>query len=167
MKWAIDPGVDGDVYGDRPHLYGNALSSVNVLRVGGKAGKRKQGGETGNVQSKNEDGEVKEEEEKVVEEGGEAGGDELRAELGVPADAAGRKKWFLKAGSTEGWVWEAGREYWVDFFNPYLDFNREIALYPCADCYMFAIAWMNEKPRLAVQQREGNERRKALIIQAH
>ncbi|KAI9848767.1 MAG: hypothetical protein M1830_007272, partial [Pleopsidium flavum] len=31
VKWAIDPGLDGDVYADRPHLYGPALSSLNVV----------------------------------------------------------------------------------------------------------------------------------------
>jgi len=38
VKWAIDPGLEGDVYADEPYLYGVAGSSFNVLRVGGKVG---------------------------------------------------------------------------------------------------------------------------------
>ena len=37
MKWAIDPGLDGDAYADKPYLYGAAGSSLNILRVGEKA----------------------------------------------------------------------------------------------------------------------------------
>ncbi|OAP62449.1 hypothetical protein AYL99_04652 [Fonsecaea erecta] len=33
VKWWIDPGLDGDVYADRPYLYGPALSSWNILRI--------------------------------------------------------------------------------------------------------------------------------------
>lgn len=39
MKWAIDPGLEGDVYADKPFLYGNAGSSINILRIGEKSGK--------------------------------------------------------------------------------------------------------------------------------
>ena len=37
VKWAIDPGLDGDVYADRPFLYGPLLSSINMLRIGRKS----------------------------------------------------------------------------------------------------------------------------------
>ncbi|MCJ1464320.1 hypothetical protein MMC07_002933 [Pseudocyphellaria aurata] len=120
VKWAIDPGIDGDVYGDKPYLYGNALSSVNVLRVGGKEdeeGKGK-GGDRVGKEEKGEDPQ------RSIEEGGEGGGEKLREELGVPADADQRKKWFLAKGRTEDWVWEKDRVYWCDFFNPYVDFNH-------------------------------------------
>lgn len=116
VKWAVDPGIDGDVYGDKPFLYGNALSSVNVLRVGGKVDQGGKGGGKGGME---------EDAGGSIEEGGEEGGEKLREDLGVPAEADQRKKWFLAHGRTEGWVWEKGRVYWCDFFNPYLDFNRE------------------------------------------
>lgn len=124
MKWAVDPGIDGDVYGDKPFLYGNALSSVNVLRVGGKVDEVEKGGAKGGIE---------EDAERSIEEGGEEGGEKLREELGVPVEADQRKKWFLAHGRTEGWVWENRRVYWCDFFNPYLDFNREF--FP--DCLSF------------------------------
>jgi len=41
----------------------------------------------------------------------------------VPDEGEKRKKFFLEEGSRKEWVWEAGRVYQGDFFNPYLDFN--------------------------------------------
>lgn len=113
-KWAIDPGLDGDVYADRPYLYGNALSSVNVLRVGEKVGEEGAGWKM-----------PKEVGEDVIEEGGDGEGVEWRKEQGVPEHEAERKKFFLDEGHKKKWVWEEGRVYRGDFFNPYLDFNSE------------------------------------------
>ncbi|KAL8714621.1 MAG: hypothetical protein Q9220_001569 [cf. Caloplaca sp. 1 TL-2023] len=114
VKWAIDPGLEGDVYADKPWLYGNALSSVNVLSVGPKL----EG--TGD---KLQEGEHSDEE--AIVEGGFDGGQELRASLGIPDGAAARQKWFLGGHDRlEKWEWEEGRLYKADFFNPYLDFNE-------------------------------------------
>lgn len=118
MKWAIDPGLEGDVYADEPYLYGVAGSSFNVLRVGGKVGE----GE-GDVVL----GEMGEEGEEGMEEGAEGDGGEVRREKGMPEGAAERKKWFLKEGGC--WVWEGGRVYQADFFNPYLDFNSGFVVF--------------------------------------
>ena len=120
VKWAIDPGLDGDVYSDTPHLYGPALSSINVLRVGEKVSRDGQGKEGGwKIPSYvHEDG---------IEEGGDGDGVEVRKETGIPEDAAARKKWFLDEKKREGFNWEEGRVYRGDFFNPYLDFNSEFA----------------------------------------
>ncbi|KAL2058230.1 hypothetical protein ABVK25_001848 [Lepraria finkii] len=104
VKWGIDPGLDGDVYSDTPYLYGNALSSINVLRVGEKADKV-------------------EDLEEVLEEGGDGDGEEWRKSHDVPDSADARKKHFLMHGKTEEWEWEEGRVYKADFFNTYLDFN--------------------------------------------
>ena len=105
------------MYSDTPHLYGNALSSVNVLRVGEKVkeGEEKVSAATGGVEEN--DGE------KALEEGGEGEGVEWRKERDVPEGADARKKWFLQQERKEGWEWEEGRVYQGDFFNPYLDFN--------------------------------------------
>lgn len=114
VKWAIDPGLDGDVYADKPYLYGNALSSMNVLSVGPKAGKEdieKQFAESMNN-------------EEAIKEGGFDGGQEVREDLNIPDNAAARQKWFLGGHERlEHWEWEEGRLYKADFFNPYLDFN--------------------------------------------
>ena len=112
MKWAIDPGLDGDVYSDKPHLYGPLLSSINVLRVGDKAEKKGEGWEI--PSHAHEDG---------IEEGGDGEGVRWREEKGAPTSDKERKKWALDAKHREGWSWDEGRVYRGDFFNPYLDFN--------------------------------------------
>ncbi|KAL9128863.1 MAG: hypothetical protein Q9217_002552 [Psora testacea] len=111
VKSLIDPGLEGDLYADRPHLYGCALSSINVLRVGEKVD-----GEAGLGKGTGEG-------ERVIEEGGEGEGVEWRKSRNVPEVAEARKKWFLGKGRAETWEWEEGRVYMGDFFNPYLDFN--------------------------------------------
>ncbi|KAI9845185.1 MAG: hypothetical protein M1838_001846 [Thelocarpon superellum] len=107
VKWAIDPGIDGDPYADEPNLYGPALSSVNVFRVGEKQPTL-----------------VPAEVPSTLEEGGDGDGATMRADHNVPADAGARKKWFLEETKRTEWVFDAGRVYTADFFNPYLDFNR-------------------------------------------
>ena len=121
MKWAIDPGLDGDVYADKPHLYGPALSSINTLRVGEKVLREGEGeeGEWKIPSYVHEDG---------IEEGGDGDGVEIRKEGGVPDGAAERKKWFLNEEKRQEWKWEEGRVYRGDFFNPYLDFNRKFVV---------------------------------------
>lgn len=119
MKWVVDPGLDGDVYADRPYLYGPAASSVNKLHVGGKAG-------DGRVKAGDENGKEgigHHEAGLVFEEGGSEEGLEIRNEKGVPETEAARKKHFLVEEKRKEWEWEEGRVYGVDFYNPYLDFN--------------------------------------------
>ena len=113
MKWAIDPGLEGDVYSDTPYLYGNALSSVNVLRVGEKITK---GEGLPNRSQETEDD--------ALEEGGDGEGLEWRKERGAPEAADARKKHFLSHGKPAEWEWEEERVYMADFFNPFLDFNE-------------------------------------------
>ncbi|KAL8646361.1 MAG: hypothetical protein Q9226_006891, partial [Calogaya cf. arnoldii] len=115
VKWAIDPGLDGDVYADKPYLYGNALSSINVLSVGPKSGKEATVGKPAGTPS----------DEEAIKEGGFDGGQEVREKLNIPDNAAARQKWFLGGHDRlEQWQWEEGRLYKADFFNPYLDFNE-------------------------------------------
>lgn len=119
VKWWIDPGLDGDVYADKPFLYGPALSSWNILNVGEKIIEspdtaKKESWKIPGAESFHED---------VVEEGGDGDGEEIRDELKIPADSAARKKFFLTEANREKFVFEAGRLYESDFGNPYLDFN--------------------------------------------
>ncbi|KAI9706502.1 MAG: hypothetical protein M1836_003508 [Candelina mexicana] len=121
-KWAIDPGLDGDVYADKPYLYGSALSSVNVLWVGSKT----EGGLPDGTENKRgeKDHKDEEEEDEVLEEGGDDNGKKLREALGIPPEAAARKKWFLDEEKRKAFTLEEKRIYKTDFFNPYLDFNE-------------------------------------------
>ncbi|KAL2040272.1 hypothetical protein N7G274_007175 [Stereocaulon virgatum] len=63
-------------------------------------------------------------EEGALEEGGDGDGLEWREDHDVPETADARKRHFLTNGKTEEWVWEEGRVYKADFFNPYIDFNN-------------------------------------------
>ena len=114
VKGWIDPGLDGDVYSDKPYLYGPALSSWNVLRIGDKVPEPAEGWKHPGADSFHED---------VVEEGGDGSGEEVRDDLKIPADASSRKKFFLKEENREEFNFEKGRLYQADFGNPYLDFN--------------------------------------------
>ncbi|KAF1949941.1 DUF1769-domain-containing protein [Byssothecium circinans] len=112
VKWWIDPGLDGDVYGDHPYLYGALLSSINVLRIGSKP------------PQKIDAGEEKENEAIIYEEGAEGDGEDVRKEKSIPAVSGQRQKFFLTEANRKAFEFEAGREYKCDFFNPYLDFNE-------------------------------------------
>ncbi|OTB02969.1 hypothetical protein M426DRAFT_322203 [Hypoxylon sp. CI-4A] len=105
VKWWIDPGLDGDAYADRPHLYGPALSSFNAIHVGPGEVDPEKGG-------------------LVFDEGGDEEGLKEREDVGAPATAKDRMKWALKPASKSRWVFQYGKTYCLDFFNPYLDFNE-------------------------------------------
>ncbi|KAF2102975.1 DUF1769-domain-containing protein, partial [Rhizodiscina lignyota] len=105
VKWMIDPGLDGDPYADIPWLYGPLLSSVNILRIGDKDAPAN-------------------DEEKIVEEGAEGEGEEIRQDKSIPENPSARMKHFLTESNRTDFEFEAGREYKCDFFNPYLDFNE-------------------------------------------
>ncbi|KAM3497868.1 hypothetical protein MY10362_008793 [Beauveria mimosiformis] len=101
VKWWIDPGLDGDAYADKPHLYGPALSSFNVLELGAGQHDEARGGLW------------------FEERGGEA---TTRKELGLPDTGKARMKWALADANKDKFVFEYGKTYGFDFFNPYLDF---------------------------------------------
>lgn len=116
--WFIDPGLYGDVHADEPYLYGPLLSSINVLRIGPKDDKE---------QEKIE--EVRANEDVLVfEEGADGDGKEVREAQGIPGETPARQKFFLQEGNLRGFEFEKGREYSMDFFNPYLDFNGGLSI---------------------------------------
>ncbi|KIW84518.1 hypothetical protein Z517_03768 [Fonsecaea pedrosoi CBS 271.37] len=141
VKWWIDPGLDGDVYADKPFLYGPALSSWNVLRIGDEVIPKDQlpsSSPSSDVEDRDGEDEVDEDEshawkipeehtenfhDVIVEEGGEGTGLALRSEANIPADPPGRQKHFLNRTNLSSFTFERGRLYQSDFGNPYLDFN--------------------------------------------
>ncbi|KAK3388453.1 hypothetical protein B0T20DRAFT_425473 [Sordaria brevicollis] len=50
--------------------------------------------------------------------------EEILHGTGVGNDPKRRQKWALKQDAKEKWIWEYGRTYSVDFFNPYIDFGK-------------------------------------------
>ncbi|KAF1827580.1 DUF1769-domain-containing protein [Dissoconium aciculare CBS 342.82] len=111
--WFIDPGLYGDVHADEPYLYSPLLSSINVLRIGPKDDKE---------QEKIEEARA-EKTAVVFEEGADGDGQQARESQGVPATVAARRKHFLTKAHLEAFTLEKDREYSLDFYNPYLDFN--------------------------------------------
>ena len=119
VKWFVDPGLEGDVYADKPYLYGPVLSSWNYLRIGDKIVDP----ERHDINSSFKVPNAEQFWDEVVEEGADGTGEETRTTLSIPADAAARKKHFLTASHREAFTFEKGRLYQSDFGNPYLDFN--------------------------------------------
>jgi hypothetical protein len=124
VKWAIDPGLEADVYADEPWLYGRFLSSIDHLSLGAKEGASTSEGD-------DEDGSEDEEPETfddaigiLVTEGGLGNGAKLRKEKNIPEAPAARKKFFLQELNRKAFEFEAGRPIYADFGNPYLDFNE-------------------------------------------
>lgn len=105
VKWWIDPGLDGDVYADKPYLYGPALSSFNAIHVGPGEHDPEKGG-------------------LHFEEGGDEDGQKERQAIGAPETAKDRMKWALKPANKDRWIFQYDKTYCLDFFNPYLDFNE-------------------------------------------
>jgi len=161
VKWWIDPGLDGDVYGDEPYLYGALLSSINVLRIGGKGDTKK--GETkteGDVEKSGSEGEAI-----VYEEGAFGDGEDIRKELHLPPTSAARQKHFLAEQHRKDFTFEAGREYQCDFFNPYLDFN-EFALKIGYGMPAMSIIghWDGQPLRYVLKNRETNKELFVVVI---
>lgn len=110
VKWTVDPGMEGDVYADKPYLFSPALESWNHLRIG-------------NLVKPGVD-DISKVDDVVVEEGAE--GDEgwdVREQLGIPGDAGARMKHFQDEEARKHFTFEKGREYLVNFGNPYIRFN--------------------------------------------
>lgn len=157
VKWWIDPGLDGDVYGDEPYLYGALLSSINVLRIGGKDGSDKADDKDPKTTS---DADVT-----VYEEGAYGDGEDVRKELHLPAASAARQKHFLAEARRKEFTFEKGREYQCDFFNPYLDFN-EFALKVGYGLPAISIigSWDGQPLRYVLKNRETNQELFVVVI---
>lgn len=104
------------MYGDEPYLYGALLSSINVLRIGGK---RETAHDAAHAPDEDAEHNVV-----VYEEGAEGDGEIVRDRHGIPPVPGQRQKHFLNETKRQDFEFEAGREYKCDFFNPYLDFNE-------------------------------------------
>lgn len=108
VKEFIDPGLSCDAYADQPWLYGPSLSCWFALRVGDEVG-----GTEADFPAPD-----------VVREGADGSGERVRQALKLPDSSEKRRKFFLDARNREPFVFEKGRCYQGDFFNPYLDFGK-------------------------------------------
>lgn len=110
VKEFIDPGLSCDAYADEPWLYGPSLSCWFAFRIGDKI----------------KDGEdfPAPDDQDVMRDGADGSGQKIRAELGLPENNEKRRKFFLDAENRKKLVFEKGRVYQADFYNPYLDFGN-------------------------------------------
>ncbi|OSS47052.1 hypothetical protein B5807_09929 [Epicoccum nigrum] len=111
----LDPGLYADPFSDEPYLYGPMLSSCFTLRIGGRDEE-----EAIDEQLKRLD----EENDGVVEEGAALSGDSIRSTHSIPESWKARRKFFLDESQLESFMFEKGRLYHADFFNPHLDFSN-------------------------------------------
>ncbi|KAJ4338111.1 hypothetical protein N0V95_008146 [Ascochyta clinopodiicola] len=152
VKWWIDPGLDGDVYGDEPYLYGPLLSSINVLHIGDKKSAADADASSGEAV--------------VYTEGADGSGEAVRKEANMPAGSSQRQKYFLTEANRKNFTFEAGREYKCDFYNPYLDFN-EFALKIGYGLPNISIIghWDGQPLRYTLKNRETNTELFVVVIQ--
>ncbi len=118
MQWAVDPGLECDVYADQPWLYGRFLSSIGTLSLGSREAKGEDAGAEEEKKTLDESYGVS------VHEGAIGEGAGLREERKIPATSAARKKFFLTEKNRKDFTFEAGKEIRADFGNGYLDFNE-------------------------------------------
>ncbi|QIW94787.1 hypothetical protein AMS68_000305 [Peltaster fructicola] len=109
VKEFIDPGLACDAYADEPWLYGPSLSCWFAFRIGDKV---------------TTDGFPAPDDQKVMRDGADGSGREVRQELGIPENNEKRRKFYLDAKNRKSLVFEKGRLYQADFYNPYLDFGN-------------------------------------------
>ncbi|KAK9453473.1 hypothetical protein V1511DRAFT_512770 [Dipodascopsis uninucleata] len=105
FNYAIDPSAEGDLYADKPYLYGYAVSSINILSTKSKTPFL-----------------VEDTESIKPESGG------LDSKL--PYTSALRRKFFLDEENRKMYMFKADREYYFDFFNPYLDMTNFVLKLP-------------------------------------
>jgi hypothetical protein len=111
VKNFVDPTIELDAYAEEPWMYAPALCSFFAFRIGEKK-------ETWDEIPVAGD-------EEPLQEGADGDGEEVRAEVGMPDHAGRRRKFFRSKRNRDAFVFEKGRLYQADFFNPYIDFSSK------------------------------------------
>lgn len=134
VKGWVDPSIEVDAYADEPWVYGPALCCWYAMRVGEKVGV---GAEVPPPQRTEEldEGDVVGKGVGVLEEGADGDGERVRREWGCPSEAPKRRKYFVDEKKRKGVVFEEGRLYQGDFFNPHIDFDSK-----CMVVLLFALS---------------------------
>ncbi|CRG90036.1 hypothetical protein PISL3812_07077 [Talaromyces islandicus] len=145
VKWAIDPALEGDPYADKPYMYSPGLASWNYFRI---------------CEVANPDGlkETLDIHSKVVEEGADGTGVDIRRSFQIPEDQGLRRKHFLNEDARKKFIFEKGREYLVDFGNPYLGFNDFSLRLPGFNLQVMKyISERNHKLRYTLKDKKSNK----------
>lgn len=125
LKHAIDPSIFGDVYSDKPYLYGPALTSFNkIARYPATASS--ENGDEDELEWPSPPGIFKE---NLQDPAGENGKGEFK--YLPPDDSAARRKYFLTESHRTDFRFQAGSDvesYGFDFYTPYLDLGKQFAV---------------------------------------
>ncbi|KAJ6262293.1 hypothetical protein Dda_3100 [Drechslerella dactyloides] len=141
-RWVTDPGLDGDPWAEKPWMEGRVLSSVNVIDVGDRktatAADTSTSDNTANGGEKAK-GDSTDSHVDVLTEGlykipldrhisddkddGSADQQTSNTDAEIPHTAPARMKFFVAAENRRRFMFQPDTKYWLDFFNPYLDFN--------------------------------------------
>lgn len=146
VKWFIDPGIDGDVYAEKPYLFGPLLSSINVLNIGDQGASS-----------------ASETQDQTYSEGGSQDGNKIREDLSIPSGSSQRMKYFLTEEKRKQFTFEPGREYRCDFFNPYLDFNELALKVPGVTLHLMRF-WDGQPLRYVLKQKGSDGIEKELLV---
>jgi hypothetical protein len=114
VKEFVDPSIDLDAYADEPWMYAPSLCSFFAFRIGEKK-----------PMEQWKDIPVASDEE-PLQEGADDDGRDVRMAAGLPEHPTNRRRHFRSIQNREGFIFEAGRLYQADFFNPYIDFASMI-----------------------------------------
>lgn len=131
FKYAVDPSIFGDVYSDKPYLYGPALTSFNKIVAR-------------SIDSKDEEvawpGIITEENLHDQESETDTGVSEFK--YLPPTDSAARRKYYLTEANRKDFTFTynnssksssddktpARKQYDFDFYTPYLDLGTQFAI---------------------------------------
>jgi hypothetical protein len=67
----------------------------------------------------------------------------VREGKGVPGTVAERRSHFRDEAKRKDWEFEAGRVYWADFGNQYLDFNRNLPTFARHCLVHISVVWVD------------------------
>lgn len=108
----IDPGIECDAYADEPWLYAPAVSTWMIMNIGDRS-EEYQYGEIPHPP-----------EGQPLREGADGDGHDVRQLHGLHENNNKRRKHLLNHKNRERFILEKDRLYQVDFFNPYIDFQK-------------------------------------------
>ncbi|KAK9448913.1 uncharacterized protein V1518DRAFT_416673 [Limtongia smithiae] len=109
FKYMVDPSAEGDLYVDKPYLYGYAVTSVNAIALGAGPGED------------DEVGAIEEDLYRISEEEIEADSADAETRSEIPRTARERQKFFLTESNRTQYHFRAGQKYSFDFYNAYLE----------------------------------------------
>lgn len=133
MKYTVDPSIEGDIYCDKPYLYGPILTSFNKIQVGITESKNTTTNGIDNDSIFNEidwpgiieNDDIQGEQKGIIPDEKNIEKDDIR----IPQDSIARSKFFLNEINRKSFQFELyPAQYSLDFYTPYLELGKEFAI---------------------------------------